>query len=450
LGVFLFLLLVLVALVAFGLQKKLKTTEVELQKLKQRYGPALDIDRYVKAAESQVAEIRTERQEAEKYLDASRSELAVIEEALRLKADDAHLLEVGYYEPMYGFSDLPRYEKELGKIKEEQKRMLQTQGETGNRAAAAYCTSEMTVNGSRTDGQVLVRRVLTLMLRAFNGECDSFIARVSYRNVTTMEKRVQSAYDQINKVARSWGCELSERYLSNRMDELRLVFEYEEAKQREKEEQARIREQMREEERERLALEKEKEKAIKEKAAIDAMLVKVREEVAKATEAEKAALYARIAELEQQSEGKQRTISQAELTRAGHVYIISNVGSFGDDVYKIGMTRREKPEDRVKELGDASVPFPFDVHALIPTSDAPKLENALHKHFEARRLNLENQRKEFFRVTIEEIRDELELLKDELGLQAELRLTLLAEAKEYRLSEARRKHLERSLAAGNQ
>jgi len=100
--------------------------------------------------------------------------------------------------------------------------------------------------------------------------------------------------------------------------------------------------------------------------------------------------------------------------------------------------------DRVKELGDASVPFPFDVHAMIRTSDAPSLENALHKHFELQRLNLENQRKEFFHVSIDEIRQELAQVKEQLGINSELRLTLLAEAKEYRMSQAKRKHLETS------
>jgi hypothetical protein len=135
------------------------------------------------------------------------------------------------------------------------------------------------------------------------------------------------------------------------------------------------------------------------------------------------------------------------LTKTGHVYIISNVGSFGDNIYKIGMTRRLEPMDRVKELGDASVPFPFDVHAMIRSSNAPALENALHNHFAARRLNLENQRKEFFRVTIDEIRAELDTLRVELNIDSELSLTLLAEAKEYRMSEAKRKHLEASWQA---
>ena len=100
--------------------------------------------------------------------------------------------------------------------------------------------------------------------------------------------------------------------------------------------------------------------------------------------------------------------------------------------------------ERVKELGDASVPFPFDVHAMIRTTDAPSLENALHKHFDSRRVNLENTRKEFFYVTVEEIKDELDLLKNELNIEAEILITMAAEAKQWRMSEAKRKHLERS------
>jgi hypothetical protein len=108
------------------------------------------------------------------------------------------------------------------------------------------------------------------------------------------------------------------------------------------------------------------------------------------------------------------------------------------------MTRRLEPMDRVKELGDASMLLPFDVHAMIRTSDAPSLENALHKHFDRRPLNLENERKEFFLVSIDKIREELDQPKSDLGIDMELRLTLLAETKEYRMSEAKRKHLEAS------
>jgi len=202
---------------------------------------------------------------------------------------------------------------------------------------------------------------------------------------------------------------------------------------------------MREEEKAAREAQKAEEQAEREELKFQELLRSAQTKVDAASESDKAKLTAQIAELQKrisEIEEKRRAISQAMLTKTGHVYIISNIGSFGDNVYKIGMTRRLEPMDRVKELGDASVPFPFDVHAMIRTSDAPGLENALHKHFEMRRLNLENQRKEFFRVSIDEIRDELDRLKAELGIDSDLRLTLLADAKEYRISEAKRKHLD--------
>ena len=118
----------------------------------------------------------------------------------------------------------------------------------------------------------------------------------------------------------------------------------------------------------------------------------------------------------------------AQQTRSGHVYVISNVGSFGEDVYKIGMTRRLEPHDRVRELGDASVPFELDVHAMIPSADAPALERGLHQRFLSRQLNKVNPRKEFFRVTLQELREEI----TRIGIDASW--TIAAEAREYRES----------------
>ncbi len=116
----------------------------------------------------------------------------------------------------------------------------------------------------------------------------------------------------------------------------------------------------------------------------------------------------------------------AQQTKCGHVYIISNIGSFGEEVFKIGLTRRLEPTDRVRELGDASVPFPFDIHAMIYSEDAPALESSLHKKFLASQLNKANKRKEFFRVDLKDIKSTVE----EMGLKA--RWTIEAEAREFR------------------
>jgi hypothetical protein len=458
------LLLLVVVLFAWG-----SSLTQQLKVLNERLKPIADAEAYAKTtrklADSDLSKakeeanailggISTRKQELERTLEQlnaqsrqAEAKLMMVNEGLKLRSDEAFLLEVGYYEPVYGFEDLSRYEKELRRIKDNQKQLLRISGEAGDRSAAAFATSPLTYNGSEAQGRQLLKRILRLMLRAFNGECDSFIARVNYRNIEAMKKRITSSYDQINQLAETWHCSISEAYLKNRISELELVYEYEEAKQKEREEQARIREQMREEEKAAKEAEKARQQADKEEQQYQALLERAQGEAAVASETEKERLNAKVHELQKriaEIEEKKRAISQAMLTKFGHVYIISNLGSFGENVYKIGMTRRLEPMDRVKELGDASVPFPFDVHALIRTSDAPRLENALHKHFNHRRLNLENDRKEFFHVSIEEIRDELETLKEQLGLESELRLTLLAEAKEYRMSQAKRKHLERS------
>ena len=418
-----------------------------------RYKPAMDIDRHVRLGEERVQKLLDQEQQLRVEIESAKRGLTRINEELELASDAAFLVEVGYYEPHYDFEDLPSYEAELQRIREKQKAMLREDGTGDNRSAAAFATQSLSFNGSATQGRAAQKKTLKLILRAFNGESDSFVARVSYRNVEAMEKRIRSAFDAINAITQKYDfCELNPRYLDLRLQELQLVYEWEEAKQKEKEEQARIREQMREEEKAAREAEKAQQQAEKEEIKYQELLQKAEQEVQLASEKDKAKLNSKIEELQQriaEIEEKKRAISQAMLTKTGYVYIISNVGSFGENVYKIGMTRRLEPMDRVKELGDASVPFPFDVHAMIRTSDAPSLETALHKHFDVRRLNLENQRKEFFHVSIDEIRQELDQLKDQLGIDSELRLTLLAEAKEFRMSQAKRKHLEANWQISN-
>ncbi len=205
-----------------------------------------------------------------------------------------------------------------------------------------------------------------------------------------------------------------------------------ELKQKEREEQRRIQEQIREEEKARRDYERAMQEAAREEEAIRRAMEKARAEVAHATEQERAALEAELVALNQrliEAEDKnKRALSMAQQTRSGNVYIISNIGSFGEEVFKIGMTRRLEPNDRVKELGDASVPFEFDVHAMIRSDDAPGLERLLHTSFEEFRINKVNYRKEFFRVPLERIR----AVVTERALEATF--TLAAEAREYRES----------------
>ncbi|HYO74477.1 MAG TPA: DUF4041 domain-containing protein, partial [Archangium sp.] len=294
---------------------------------------------------------------------------------------------------------------------------------------AAFCTTEWQVNGSKAEGRKQTERTLKLMLRAFNGESDACVTKVTYKNVKAMEARIQKAAEAITHLAEVQQCFIDKKYIGLKLDELHLAFEYQEKLQEEREEQRRIREQMREEEAAQRELERAKLEAEREARRDEDALNKARADLEKAEGSKQQKLLERIAELERkvaEDQERQRAISQAQLTRTGHVYVISNIGSFGEDVFKVGMTRRLVPQDRVDELGDASVPFDFDVHAIIRTQDAPALEAALHRSFADRRVNRINERKEFFRVSLDEI---AEAVRKHHG---DFELTRVAEAAEYR------------------
>jgi hypothetical protein len=354
-------------------------------------------------------------------IDRLRAELAQLDEA-------ANLQSFGFYRPHYDLASSERYQAALEAIRLTQKNMIKDGG-------AAGCPVEWAVNGSKTEGRKQINQTLKLLLRAFNGECDTAVAKVKYNNVHVMEARINKAWEAINKLASVQQCHITSEFLSLKIQELHLAHEYQEKLQAEKEEQRRIREQMREEEIAQRELEKARLDAEREEARYVEALSKARQEVEHEVGLKQQKLQTQIealqARLLEAQANKERAIARAQMTRSGHVYVISNLGSFGEDVFKIGMTRRLDPLERVRELGDASVPFQFDVHAIIYSEDAPTLETTLHRVFNHRRVNLVNERKEFFRVSIDEITQEVRRHR------GEIEITLIAEAKEYRQSVAK-------------
>jgi hypothetical protein len=266
---------------------------------------------------------------------------------------------------------------------------------------------------------------------AFNGRVDAILTQVKHDNHGTLEQEIRDAFSLVNYNGEAFrNARILPAYLEARLAELKWAVTAQELRFREREEQRRIQEQIREEEKARREYERAMQEAAREEAAIKQAIEKARLEAEHATVEERAKYEAQLAELRQrlaEAEAKEeRAKSMAQQTRAGHVYIISNVGSFGEEVLKIGVTRRLEPFDRIKELGDASVPFEFDVHAMIYTEDAPALERLLHDKFEDMRINKVNYRKEFFRIPLDRIR----------AVAAEQRLnvtfTMAAAAREYR------------------
>jgi len=266
---------------------------------------------------------------------------------------------------------------------------------------------------------------------AFNGKVDSILSRAKSDNHGTLEKEIRDSFALVNVNGASFrNARVAEAYLQARLEELRWAATAQAIRDQEREEQRRLREQIREEEKARREYERAIKEAAKEEQNLRKAMDKVEAQVAAASEAQRAEFEAKLAALQDQlrqaEEKNQRALSMAQQTRTGHVYVISNIGSFGDDVFKIGMTRRLEPADRIRELGDASVPFEFDVHAMIFSEDAPGLEKQLHRHFLRQQVNKVNPRKEFFRLGITDIKQELEVL----GVQTQW--TMAAQAREYR------------------
>lgn len=390
-----FLIFLSIVLVIFLFKYRNRTKFLEMH-----YSSIIDLDSAIKKSQQEKDNILREVEALrDSYKDKKITYDSLIKEAAIFN-EEIQLAELGFYKPHYNYDTSQDYKNEMDYIKRQQKTMVTHKN-------AIYCNTEWTLEDSRAKGRTMVNRAIRLTARAFNKECDSAVAKVRWNNITRLEAQINKAYDAINKLNKSQDININPRYLHLKLKELRIAHEYAEKKQQEKETQAEIRRQMREE----MKLEKEIEKAINDELKYEKLLDRAKKEIGEATGSHLEKLNLKVAQLEEDlanaHEKSARAKSMAQQTKSGHVYIISNIGSFGENIYKIGMTRRLDPIDRVKELGDASVPFVFDLHAMIFSEDAPALENSLHKAFEQNRLNLVNSRKEFFKVNLDQIEKEV-------------------------------------------
>lgn len=377
--------------------------------------------------------LQQKRDEASVQLSSIQNEIVRLEQLvsqkknLLIQMDEEILMqEFGIYQPKYDFVNSDAYKKRLDDIRQNQKAMIKNN-------VAVSGNMGWTVNGSSAQGRKMVKDMQKLLLRAFNSECDDVIEHVKYNNFEVSQKRIRSSCESISKLGQIMSIAVSPHYLSSKMEELQLAFEYRQKKQQEKEEQKELRAKMREEARLQKEIEDERRKVEKEQTHYLNALAKLDRQIETASDEEKAVLQEKRLELESHIASLEEAMKQIDYReanqRAGYVYVISNIGSFGENVYKIGMTRRLDPMERVDELGDASVPFDFDVHAMIFSDDAPKLEAALHRAFENRKLNMINTRREFFNVTLDEIK---EVVRQNYDKTAEF--IEIPEAEQFRIS----------------
>ena len=371
----------------------------------------------------------TALEETIKYKDLAKRLRAEVAEKRKFLIDfDDELMfqEFGLYKPRFDFMSVDEYKREIADIRAREKEQLR---EINARAKQ----TSWTVNGNKAEGRKMVCDTTKLLFRAFNGECDEIIRKVKSSNIDASISSIEKIADTVSKLGRVMGISIPWSYVELKQDEARVSFEYAQFKEEEKERARELREQQREAAKLAKEIAEQRKKLEKERKQYQGELDKVVAQMSTASDDELALLEAKKAELEanlaEVAKAKDDVDYREANQRAGYVYIISNIGSFGEDVYKIGMTRRLDPMERVKELGDASVPFGFDVHALIFSDDAPALEAALHRHFEGEKVNKVNPRREFFHASLDEIK---QVVKENYDRTVEF--VDVPDAEQYRLS----------------
>lgn len=364
--------------------------------------------------------------EAERIVNEAKIEAKnIIEGAISNKQDLKHLLqELGHLNKernhiintlqsnteRFGIKD----DWDLKAIREHLKRL--------NKSHEIYSYCELTTsweirNGSTILSESSLRKLINIAILYCDSLIGNILVDVNKKGLSQTIREASNIIESVEKLI-PWEIkyQISEEYIERKKKQIELVYEIEEYKVRKKEEQRLLKEQQREEAAAQREFERELKKAQKDQDKAQEALRKAQEEAEKEKEntdkfnklqEQIASLQAALEEARQRSE---RVMSMAQQTRQGWVYIISNIGSFGENVYKIGMTRRLDPMERVAELGDASVPFPFDVHAMIFSEDAPALETALHQAFEGEKTNLVNGKKEFFNVPLSSIKEKVKEL----------------------------------------
>lgn len=387
-------------------KQRMEESEKEYEKQKEGYYHTLH------AAEEQCEidkkKLRETLRSVKKEIEASRQELASLQSEIVAEH--------------YNFSDYDGLSSEdcknkLAILRDDEKNLIKS-----NEAVHIVSDSPKKV----------INENVKQILRCFNSECDNILMNLSVKNIDSMRGKITRSYETLNKIFSVDGISLQKKLLEFKLEELSLVYTSEIKSEQERELQRAIKEQMLEEEKVRREIEAQKAKIEKDQAQCSKEINKLMAYMQKSqNDTEKQLYIDKIKELEdklKELETSKETVLEREANaRAGFVYIISNIGSFGDDVYKIGMTRRLEPMDRIKELSSASVPFEFDVHAMIFADDAPALETALHQHFEKQSVNRVNLRKEFFRVSLDEIE---QVVKDNFNNTVEF--TRIPVAREYR------------------
>ena len=356
----------------------------------------------IRTEEAKRAGVQAQVATAQRDLELVRAQLDAVQRLI-LGAEDTVLLEsFSLYEPKYQLTNSIDYKLRLDEIREDQK------GTARRLSAEVDAWDNEAVELTKAQWKKLRKDVLKLALRSFNSESEYCVENVKFSNLEKMEERIRRSFETCNKLLKAIDAWWKDIVLERKLQELYLAHEYQMKRQEEKEAVRQAREDQREQEKLEKEIREARAKIEKERRHFISALQKLQLRlIAASDQQERHDLQTRIDEISSQNsklDEEERLLDYREQNaRAGYVYVISNIGAFGEGILKIGMTRRLEPMDRVDELGDASVPFRFDVHALVFSDNAPALEAKLHSNFAAGRLNKVNGRKEFFRANLKDV-----------------------------------------------
>jgi hypothetical protein len=377
-------------------------------------------------AEELVAADLSKNKALTEKLAAAKPVAARLKETLNANLLAVAKIKAGLLPPVFCHTDSEELKKKIRDVRLRQYEIIKS-----DNATAAF--TSWTWFGSASKGEEMLAAYKSLLLQAFNAEFDAIRKQMRYGTKDTAENKLRKLDEVLSNLGETAGCYVTNQYFAAKSEELRIWWKELERKELEKKEIQRQKAILREQAKAKLPDTETMEETISYKYSD---LKKAREIARSLAGIDAQQAQAKIdrleAEIQALEEKFTRATSQAQITRAGYVYVISNVGSFGDGIVKIGMTRRLEPMDRVRELGDASVPYRFDVHALVFVDDAPSLERTLHEQFTERRVNKDNLRKEFFQTTPEEVCGAL----SNLGINGDWFFN--AEAREYYESELMR------------
>ena len=394
------------------LEKENTELKQEIQSLK-RFG-AMDAIQI----ENEIAALRQNKVNLENSLSDLAGQVKAVRAELVETQDIAILQEVGIYEFSEILDTAVDYQDRIKAIEEKVKSANKPHG------GATTSATGWTVNGSAKEGEHMINETCKLMLRAYNGEVEDALRTLKPFKVPAAIDRLAKVRDSIAKLGKTMQIEISGNYHSLRVSEIELTGDFLEKQAQEKEKAKAIAQQLKDEQKAQAEFEESKAAHLKELAQHETILKTAEKngdtKVIEATQSKIAEIHEAIASVE----------AGIANIKQGFVYVISNIGSFGEGVVKIGLTRRIHYEDRIHELSDASVPFIFDIHTVIASEDAVALEQNLHNALEEFRINKVNARKEFFRVTPTMVKDKLENLSG----QHVLVFNEMAEAEEFRIS----------------